>query len=65
LEERGRGKNRCGDQRKKMASAEDKGAPGRRKTEEKKEWNSPRTYVHFRKLQGPICKTKFPIDLKP
>jgi hypothetical protein len=31
--------------RKKMASAEDKEAPGRRKIEEKKEWISPRTYM--------------------
>jgi hypothetical protein len=45
-------KNRCGDQRKEMASAEDKGALGRRKTEEKKGWNSPRTYAQFQKIIG-------------
>jgi hypothetical protein len=48
LEERVDGrerKNRYGDQRKGIASAGDKGAPGKRKTEDKKGWNSPRTYT--------------------
>jgi hypothetical protein len=45
VEEERERENRCGDQRKEMASAEDKGAAGSRKIEEKKGWNSPRTYT--------------------
>jgi hypothetical protein len=42
-----KGKNWGRDQRERKASAEDKEAPGRRKTEEKGEWISPRTYAQF------------------
>jgi hypothetical protein len=35
-----------------MPPVEDKEAPGRRKIEEKEEWNSPRTYAQFQKIAG-------------
>jgi hypothetical protein len=40
---------------------------GREKKKQRRRMNSfPQGPMHkYRKLQGPVCKTKFPVDLKP
>jgi hypothetical protein len=42
-----------------------KGAPGIREQRRRGKEISQGLMRNFRKLQGPVCKEKFPIDLKP
>jgi hypothetical protein len=41
-----------------------RGAPGRRKQRRRRDGILQGLIRNYRKLQGPICKTKFPVDLK-